>query len=124
MGCMGTRAEVSAATVESGFDSDYNIYYRGSGGAAQVALWGSQVAADLAALKTLAGGNTHSLQVNPGFIDVDGADNILGGLDTALGGGNMRVSRIASGVPHGGDLEFADQITLGRAIDGRRAMRS
>jgi recombination protein RecR len=30
------------------------------------------------------------------------------------------VSRIASGVPHGGDLEFADQITLGRAIDGRR----
>ena len=34
----------------------------------------------------------------------------------------VSVSRIASGVPHGGDLEFADQITLGRAIDGRRAM--
>jgi recombination protein RecR len=32
----------------------------------------------------------------------------------------VKVSRIASGVPHGGDLEFADQITLGRAIDGRR----
>jgi len=32
------------------------------------------------------------------------------------------VSRIASGVPHGGDLEFADQITLGRAIDGRRSL--
>jgi len=32
----------------------------------------------------------------------------------------LLVSRIASGVPHGGDLEFADQITLGRAIDGRR----
>jgi recombination protein RecR len=30
------------------------------------------------------------------------------------------VTRIASGVPHGGDLEFADQITLGRAIEGRR----
>lgn len=30
------------------------------------------------------------------------------------------VSRIASGVPHGGELEYADQITLGRAIDGRR----
>lgn len=39
-----------------------------------------------------------------------------------LGAANLRVSRIASGVPHGGDLEFADQITLGRAIDGRRAM--
>jgi recombination protein RecR len=32
----------------------------------------------------------------------------------------VTVSRIASGVPHGGELEFADQITLGRAIDGRR----
>lgn len=37
-----------------------------------------------------------------------------------LGGRNLKISRIASGVPHGGDLEFADQITLGRAIDGRR----
>jgi recombination protein RecR len=33
---------------------------------------------------------------------------------------NIPVTRIASGVPHGGDLEFADQITLGRAIEGRR----
>lgn len=32
----------------------------------------------------------------------------------------VRVSRIASGLPHGGELEFADQITLGRALDGRR----
>lgn len=34
----------------------------------------------------------------------------------------LSVTRIASGVPHGGDLEFADQVTLGRAIDGRRSM--
>jgi recombination protein RecR len=32
----------------------------------------------------------------------------------------VRLTRIASGVPHGGDLEFTDQITLGRAFDGRR----
>jgi recombination protein RecR len=32
----------------------------------------------------------------------------------------VQISRIASGVPHGGDLEFSDQITLGRAISGRR----
>jgi recombination protein RecR len=32
------------------------------------------------------------------------------------------VSRIASGVPHGGDLEFADQVTLGRAISQRRGI--
>lgn len=35
---------------------------------------------------------------------------------------NVRVTRIASGVPHGGDLEFTDQITLGRAFDGRREL--
>jgi recombination protein RecR len=34
----------------------------------------------------------------------------------------VRVTRIASGVPHGGDLEFADPITMGRALSGRRAM--
>ena len=34
----------------------------------------------------------------------------------------LSVTRIASGIPHGGELEFADQVTLGRAIDGRRSM--
>lgn len=34
----------------------------------------------------------------------------------------IRVSRIASGVPHGGDIEFADQITLGRALEGRQVI--
>ena len=37
-----------------------------------------------------------------------------------LGKLEVRVSRIASGVPHGGDLEYSDQITLGRAIQGRQ----
>ena len=32
------------------------------------------------------------------------------------------VTRIASGLPVGGDLEYADEITLGRALDGRREM--
>jgi recombination protein RecR len=36
----------------------------------------------------------------------------------------VRMTRLASGIPHGGDLEFADQITLGRAIDGRRKLDS
>jgi recombination protein RecR len=39
-----------------------------------------------------------------------------------LAGRDLSISRIASGVPHGGDLEVADQITLGRAIDGRRSV--
>lgn len=37
-----------------------------------------------------------------------------------LGAIGVRTTRIASGVPHGGDLEFADKITLGRALEGRR----
>lgn len=37
-----------------------------------------------------------------------------------LGALGVQVTRIASGVPHGGDLEFADQVTLGRAIEGRK----
>ncbi len=32
----------------------------------------------------------------------------------------IRVSRLASGLPVGGDLEYADEITLGRAMEGRR----
>lgn len=43
-------------------------------------------------------------------------------LAQALKPSGVRVSRIASGLPHGGELEFADQITLGRALDGRREL--
>jgi recombination protein RecR len=32
----------------------------------------------------------------------------------------LRVTRIASGLPVGGDLEYADEVTLGRALEGRR----
>lgn len=34
----------------------------------------------------------------------------------------VRVTRIASGLPVGGDLEFADEVTLGRALEARREM--
>ena len=34
----------------------------------------------------------------------------------------VSVSKIASGVPVGGDLEYSDELTLGRAIEGRRAV--
>jgi recombination protein RecR len=33
---------------------------------------------------------------------------------------DVRVTRIASGLPVGGDLEYADELTLGRALEGRR----
>jgi recombination protein RecR len=34
----------------------------------------------------------------------------------------IRVTRIASGLPVGGDLEYADELTLGRALEGRRLL--
>ncbi|MCC3275675.1 MULTISPECIES: recombination mediator RecR [unclassified Arthrobacter] len=34
----------------------------------------------------------------------------------------IKVTRLASGLPVGGDLEYADEITLGRAFEGRRSM--
>ncbi|MDO9495841.1 MAG: toprim domain-containing protein, partial [Nocardioides sp.] len=33
----------------------------------------------------------------------------------------LQVTRLASGLPVGGDLEYADEVTLGRAFVGRRA---
>jgi recombination protein RecR len=36
--------------------------------------------------------------------------------------GKVRVTRLASGLPVGGDLEYADEVTLGRALMGRREM--
>lgn len=35
---------------------------------------------------------------------------------------DVRVSRLASGLPVGGDLDYADEITLGRALAGRREL--
>jgi recombination protein RecR len=32
----------------------------------------------------------------------------------------IKVTRLASGLPVGGDLEYADEVTLGRAFEGRR----
>lgn len=37
---------------------------------------------------------------------------------------NLRVTRLASGLPVGGDLEYADEVTLGRAFEGRRVVQA
>jgi recombination protein RecR len=34
----------------------------------------------------------------------------------------VKVTRLASGLPVGGDLEYADEVTLGQALEGRREM--
>ena len=43
-------------------------------------------------------------------------------LKRELGPLGVTISRIASGVPHGGDLEFADPITMSRALAGRQRL--
>ena len=41
-------------------------------------------------------------------------------LATAISGHNVKVTRLAYGLPIGGDIEFADEITLRRALEGRK----
>ena len=65
------------------------------------------------------GGVQEVIIATPPSVDGEATALYLARELSALG---ARVSRIASGVPHGGDLEFADQVTLGRAIDGRRSV--
>ncbi len=36
----------------------------------------------------------------------------------------LTVTRLASGLPVGGDLEYADEVTLGRAFSGRRSVEA
>lgn len=43
-------------------------------------------------------------------------------LKRELAPAGVKMTRIASGVPHGGDLEYADPITMGRALAGRQAL--
>ena len=43
-------------------------------------------------------------------------------LTRMLSGMGLRVTRLASGLPVGGDLEYADEVTLGRAFEGRRTV--
>lgn len=43
-------------------------------------------------------------------------------LKRELATSSVQMTRIASGVPHGGDLEYADPITMGRALAGRQTL--
>ena len=52
-------------------------------------------------------------------IEGDATAMYLARLLTPLG---VRMTRLASGMPVGGDLEYADEVTLGRALEGRRRL--
>jgi recombination protein RecR len=59
------------------------------------------------------------LVATPPSVDGEATALLLAQELRALG---VKVTRLASGVPHGGDLEFADPVTIGRAIAGRRGL--
>jgi recombination protein RecR len=43
-------------------------------------------------------------------------------LKTAAGDGNLQISRLAFGIPMGSSIEYADQVTLTRSMEGRRRL--
>jgi len=45
-------------------------------------------------------------------------------LATAFRGMKVRVTRIATGVPAGSDIEYADEVTMARALEGRRELKT
>jgi len=60
---------------------------------------------------------TEVLVATPPSVDGEATALLIARELAALG---VRVTRLASGVPHGGDLEYFDQVTIGRAIEGRK----
>jgi len=62
------------------------------------------------------------LATNPNMTGEATAAYVAGRLRQSNGGDRVRVTRLASGLPVGGDLEYADEVTLGRALAGRREL--
>jgi recombination protein RecR len=71
------------------------------------------------AARVRAEGVTEVIVATPPSVDGEATALLL---KRELGPLGVAITRIASGVPHGGDLEFADPITMGRALSGRRAL--
>lgn len=72
-------------------------------------------------LKHLSGGEVKEviLATNPN-VEGDATALYLSALIRPLG---IRVTRLAHGLPVGADLEYADEVTLGRALEGRQEMK-
>ena len=49
-------------------------------------------------------------------------ENTASYIHQQLAGANVQITRLARGLPMGGDLEYADEVTLSRALEGRRSM--
>ncbi|AWN41758.1 Ig-like domain-containing protein [Methylobacterium durans] len=100
---LGRILSLDAASA-AGIQSDYNLFYRGPNTAAAIGELAGQSDGDLQAWQGATGLDAHSLSADPLFTDINGADNVLGGLDGALGGGaddDFSLRARASGIDAG-----------------------
>jgi recombination protein RecR len=88
------------------------------------------------ALSPLDGVEPHDLRIDELMrrVDANGVQEVVLAMNPNMTGeataafladrlrGRVKVTRLASGLPVGGDLEYADEVTLGRAYTGRREM--
>ena len=87
------------------------------------------------ALSPMNGVGPDQLTIGPLMARLDGVDEVILATSTTvegeatamylaklLGESGRQASRIAYGLPVGGDLEYADEVTLGRAISNRRPL--
>jgi recombination protein RecR len=85
------------------------------------------------ALSPLDGVGPDQLKIKELLVRLDGVSEVIIATDPTVEGEatalyltrlvkplGVRVTRIAQGLPMGGDLEYADQVTLARALQGRR----
>ena len=72
-------------TSQTNFVSDYNDLYITGGG--KVGFWGGSAQPTLANWQSASSQDAHSISANPNFVDIDGADNVLG-YTTANNGAN------------------------------------
>ncbi len=84
---MGAGAAINvAANSQAGFASDANVLARGPGAQAAAGQWGGTARATLADWRAASGQDARSAEGDPRFVDVDGADNVLGWVASGPGG--------------------------------------
>ena len=77
---VGTGSALNvAAQHQTGFNSDYNLFQVTAGG--RVATWGSTAFSNWEAWQFQTARDRHSLTADPQFVDIDGADDVLGSPD-------------------------------------------
>jgi hypothetical protein len=114
----------AAASGQPGLTSDSNLFYRGATSQGNTGFWNNAAQAALADWQAASGQDAHSLAVTPGFVDIDGADNVLGYSSAGAGydGGqddNFTLMKGAPGIDHGDSFSgwATDNLGASRADD-------